>query len=495
MKEQLKRILAAAAVCCTLTGATLAPAAGAPVSAAGNMSAAAGTVSAAAVKYTDSASFAERVQSIIEGNCGVYADSALTVPVSLPVGSALNTWQTYFVDAGGAGWSGMQCYIYAQGVYSVLFGVMPGNGGTNTSRVQTVLSGVQEITAETLYSHQVMPGAYLRTTANADLSFNGSAGHSMILLGYTETTVTVLEGNADGFGAIELNTFTYPAFNDRFTTGKSRGVSQVIQPDASVYAAEYGIYFSGGNGMLPLAVSKEDSSAPAVTSVLKNAAAPTVTTAKTTLSAATTPAETTTAEVTTVTTTSEATTAEATTAATTAETTAAATAEPAGFTKVCTDMIIESELDAPIFLPVEDAEQYEWSTDNPEVAVLIWDGIVFTRQYGTAVISAVRGNERFDFEICVDAVNWESLGDVNEDGCTDPMDALLVMNVYMNQAMRQRCEEQPQIALALADVDGSGGVDLVDAQLILKYYVNTALVNSSMTAREAWNATLSLQNK
>ena len=103
MREQMKRFLAAAATCCMLSGILTAPVAGAPVSAAGLTSVSAEAVYAAGTQYTDSASFAEKVQNIIAGNCGVYADYALTTPVSLPVGSALNTWQTYFVNAGGGG--------------------------------------------------------------------------------------------------------------------------------------------------------------------------------------------------------------------------------------------------------------------------------------------------------------------------------------------------------------------------------------------------------
>ncbi|MBP0988042.1 MAG: hypothetical protein J6S92_07170, partial [Oscillospiraceae bacterium] len=138
----------------------------------------------------------------------------------------------------------------AQGVYSVLFGAMPGNGDAVSERMHNVLSGVTEITPELLYAHRVMPGAYMRTTVNEDMSFNGGAGHSMIVLGYTDTTITILEGNADGAGAIELNTFTYDRFNSRFTTGKTRGICQVIQPEESYYASQYGMYFTGGSGML-----------------------------------------------------------------------------------------------------------------------------------------------------------------------------------------------------------------------------------------------------
>ena len=499
MKEQLKRILAAAAVCAVLPGITSAPFTGASAFAAAPASVSAEAVFAADTQYSDSASFAAKVQSIIKGECGVYADYNLTVPVSLPVGSALNTWQTYYVDAGGSGWSGMQCYIYAQGVYTVLFGAMPGNGGGSSERLHNVLSGIRELTPEALRASKVMPGAYMRTTANADLSFNGSAGHSMILLGYTDQTITILEGNANGAGAIELNTFTYAQFNNRFTTGKSRGLCQVIQPEASYYASRYGMYYSDGNGMMPAVKQETTDSKPAITSG----------TAATTTFAATTVTTTTatTAGATTVTTTTV-TTSAATTAATTVTTTAAATAaaETAAETEavtalpeteeqetVITDVIYISELDAPFFLPVENPEQYRWSTSNSDVAVLIWDGIAVTREDGSAVISAELNHTRYEFEICVETRDWEMLGDVNHDGSIDPMDATLVMNAYMESAIQM--DDTSAVAMAaFGDVNGSGDVDLADAQLILRFYVSTRLTNSGLSARDAWKTILRLPN-
>ena len=160
------------------------------------------------------------------------------------------------------------------------------------------------------------------------------------------------------------------------------------------------------------------------------------------------------------------------------------------------DVLYATGLDTPIFLPVGNPEQYEWSTSDPEVAVLIWDGIAVTRSTGTAVISAVRGNVRYDYEIVVDSVDWERLGDVNEDGSTDPMDAIMVMNVYMKTAMRQNsAAAAAMLPVELADVDGSGIVDIADAQLILQYYVSTTLKNSTLPAKESWEATLKLANK
>lgn len=161
-----------------------------------------------------------------------------------------------------------------------------------------------------------------------------------------------------------------------------------------------------------------------------------------------------------------------------------------------TDVIYEYGVDTPIFLPLANAEQFTWSTSDPEVAVLIWDGIAVTRKPGRAVITAQKGNVRYDYEICVETVDWEHLGDVNEDGSTDPMDAIMVMNAYMKTAMVQsNAGENDALPATIADVDGNGVVDIADAQLILQYYVSSKLKNSDISARDAWDAILQLPNK
>lgn len=474
MREQMKRAAAAAMTFCMLPAIMSAPTIGVFASTESN-----------AAEYSEAATFSEKLCNILTGYCGLYADKDLTEPVLLPVGSALNTWQTYYVDSGYGGWSGKQCYIYAQGVYNVLFGAMPGNGGVSTERVRDVLpEGVLEITPELLTEYRVMPGAYLRTTTNADLTFNGGGGHSMLVLDYSDTTITVLEGNADGAGAIELNTVTYERFNSRYTTGKSRGVCQIIQPEESYYAAQYGVYFGYENVVLP----DINEIIPAVTTQAETTATmpETTTTTKTTTITTTT---TTTTTITTTTTTT--TTTAATTASTTELTTTAAESEPVVTTEAVQNdvqnVIFAEKLDAPVFLPLPNAEQYTWSTSNPEVVFLIWDGIAIAKNNGLAVITADKANEHLEFTICVDAINWETLGDVNEDGVTDPLDAVMVMNTYVNETMSYNENNSlEQISTALADVDGSGDVDLVDAQLILQYYVYTTIADIGLTSKEAW---------
>ena len=118
---------------------------------------------------------------------------------------------------------------------------------------------------------------------------------------------------------------------------------------------------------------------------------------------------------------------------------------------------------------------------------MIWDGIAIAKNNGYAVITADKADEHLEFTICVDAMNWETLGDVNQDGMTDPLDAVMVMNAYVNSTMsRNENDSVTQLPLALADVNGSGNADLVDAQLILQYYVHTTIANINLSAKEVW---------
>ena len=150
-------------------------------------------------------------------------------------------------------------------------------------------------------------------------------------------------------------------------------------------------------------------------------------------------------------------------------------------------MIVAQKLDAPVFLPIPNAEQYSWSSSDPDVVFLIWDGIAITKNNGRAVLTAEKDGECYEFEICVDAVDWSILGDVNMDGSADSIDAVLVMNAYVDSAMSMNdTDALAQMPLARADVNDDGSVDLVDAQLILQYYVSTTLADSGLSPQAAW---------
>ncbi len=506
MREQLKRLISAAAAICLLPGMTAAPYSGVPCYAL-TVSAAA----ASAAQYGQSAAFAEAVQRIEEGACGLYTDRDGTLPAQLAVGTALNKYQTYFVrTSDGGGWNGKQCYIYAQGVYSQLFDALPCNGQLDSVSACVVLHGPAEITPQVLYEHHVMPGAYLRTTVNADGSFNSNAGHSLIILGYDAEQITVLEGNADGQGAITESTISYKDFADWFTTGRGRTVTHIIQPDESVYLQRYGMRYSD-LPEIPLTPEPEETApaasepefsepctpdenhpAPDVIREYVEQTEPVVTEAETTVTATVTEAVTTT-EATTVTEAAE--TAPETDASeyqqplTASEPVlqkmpAAYTAEPIHVSRKSTQIAL--------FLP--EARSYKWSSSDPAVAQVDETGRVSIRGNGTAVITAVREGTCYEFPVNAQIVSWAELGDINMDGTADPGDANIALTMYVeslagNSSAAALTAEQ----YARADTDDNGSITIEDAQNILLFYVEYILSGKGRSPMETWTKLLNLE--
>ena len=310
MRERIKRILAAALCIGMLHTVPLyANAETAAQSAVGIESV---KIEATGVSYLNYAVFASKISAIAgSGQCGLYADPNRTpTGHDLRVGSSMNTsYKYYAVTPSGACWNGYQCYIYSQGVYGTLFDELPTNGSGPYSKSEIVIRNVPEITPEILRNAKVMPGAYFRSTGNSDGSYNGSVGHSLVILGYDDTTVTLIEGNANNKGLISMSTKTYAEFNQWFTTGQGRRVCHVIQPKAEVYQQMYGMSY-------PAAAQ---TAAPAAATTAKPVTTTTTTTTTTTSATTTTTSEpTTTTTSATTTTTSEPTT--TTTSATTTTT-------------------------------------------------------------------------------------------------------------------------------------------------------------------------------
>lgn len=506
MREQLKRLISAAAAICLLPGMTAAPYSGVPCYAL-TVSAAA----ASAAQYGQSAAFAEAVRRIEEGACGLYTDRDGTLPEQpLAVGTALNKYQTYYVrTTNGGGWNGRQCYIYSQGVYSQLFDALPLNGQYDSESARVVLQGPAEITPQVLYGHRVMPGAYLRTTANEDGSFNGSAGHSLIILGYDAEQITVLEGNADGWGAITESTITYEEFAHRFTRDckpAARTVTHVIQPDESVYLARYGMMFddlpeipftpepaetepaeSGPELSYP-GTPYAGHPAPDVIREYVPQTEPAVTAAKTTTTAAVTTTKVTTTVTTPAVTVPETAATEYQQPMTASETVLmmppAYTAEPIRVSRKSTQIAL--------FLP--DARSFKWSSSDPDIAQVDGTGKVTVRGNGTAVITASREGTRYEFPICAQIVSWTELGDINMDGSADPGDANIALTLYVeslvgNTARTELTGEQ----FARADVDDNGVISIEDAQNILLFYVEYTLSGNCKSPVEAWAKLLNLE--
>ena len=551
MREQIRRLISAAAALCLLPCLAASPYSG--VTAATQIQ----IQSEASAQDGQSAVFADKLQIIEAGACGLYADRyGAPTGQDLSVGSRLNTHQTYFVGTtAGIAWNGMQCYIYAQGVYSQLFDALPLNGNSQSSRVRTVLSAVDTISADMLADAQVMPGAYFRTTANADGSFNGSNGHSLIILGYDEDSITLLEGNADGGGLIRKATLTYEEFNRQYMTGCGRRVCHIIQPDAAVYRELYGMEFRAQNIIRKPSDAALQAPAVTTTAVQTTTAAPATTTA---LSRTTTAVPVTTAAVPAVTTAAQAVMTTAPAAAAAVRTTSAAaetavltTTAPALTTAsvlttayeaetVLTTPVLTTEVipvtteaeapettaaepvstvpvqtlaadDRPIRLPdvytgetvrvtrsgykvslfLPSAKSYTWKSSDPSVAEVDSAGLVTVRGNGEAIISAVQDNVRYEFPVSVQITPWERLGDINLDGKVNTLDVRLALTVYVEKMVQSdKAVSLTDEQFRFADINEDGRIGLKDVRLILRYYVENIVVHSDLEPEDGWQEIL-----
>lgn len=188
--------------------------------------------------YTDIPTLAGALDAVFSGEVAMYTDIRCTVPASAPVGTRnVPPGRTYYVKSpSGAVYSGTTCYIYANAVYAALFGDVPYHGDpgswVNSERVGR---NIASVSYDALSALGLRCGALVRTTANADGSYNGSAGHSLILLKYDRSGITYLEGNGDGRGIIQVTTKSYGDFNAALLSGRGYKISFIVQPTSSFY--------------------------------------------------------------------------------------------------------------------------------------------------------------------------------------------------------------------------------------------------------------------
>ena len=194
-------------------------------------------------QYTQSKELARRLDQVFSGDIDLYTDVGCTAEVTLPLGTKLSNSTQYYIKSKttGSPHSGWQCYIYANAAYNQLFLEWVGKAnGFAHSRI-VVSGGSNTLSYETLSKAGVRCGAYLRTTANADGSFNGNYGHSLLLLAYDKTSVTYLEGNADGNGLVRITSRTWSDFNQALLTRSNRYIAHIVQPTDDVYNRLLGV--------------------------------------------------------------------------------------------------------------------------------------------------------------------------------------------------------------------------------------------------------------
>ena len=183
--------------------------------------------------YTDSPVLAQKLDEIFEGNAGIYRDLACTVPVDTTLGTSpvRNNGVYMFVDPvdGVAKNIGTSCWIYANGVYYTLFGESTGNGiGENSEKLSLTGTGSRSLTYNNLKAWGVRQGVGALIRAS---------GHSMIVLGYDEESLTILDGNGDGQGLVSVSTNSW----DRY----GGWVEYIVQPKEEHYSQLFGCGMCG----------------------------------------------------------------------------------------------------------------------------------------------------------------------------------------------------------------------------------------------------------
>ncbi len=193
-----------------------------------------------AADFTDIPILIQRLDRVLSGDVELYGDIHCTSPVRAPLNTrSTPLGKTYYVkSASGNVYSGTSCYIYANAVYATLFGDVPFHGDdVGWLHSRRVAGNLASASYGGFTELGVGLGALLRTTANSDGSYNGGAGHSVIVLGYDREGITYLEGNGDGKGLVRVTEKSWDDFNDTLLTGKGRRISFIVQPTEG-YLAE-----------------------------------------------------------------------------------------------------------------------------------------------------------------------------------------------------------------------------------------------------------------
>ncbi len=197
---------------------------------------------ASGASYTASAALAAKLDTVFAGNIGLSKSSSFKSTVSAPLGSSKMTGSNmYYIKnkTTGSVTSGWQCFIYANAVYNTLFNEYIGRAQSLSNSKVLISGGSSKASYDQFSKAGVKCGAYMRTTTKKNGAYNGSAGHSLIVLSYNANQITYLEGNADGRGLVRIVTRTWSDFNKNQLSGRSRYICHVVQPTDKYYNSLY----------------------------------------------------------------------------------------------------------------------------------------------------------------------------------------------------------------------------------------------------------------
>lgn len=236
-----------------------------------------------AYDFTSSPELAKKLTQVFNGNIGLYSNSNCTSQTKAPLGCSKLTGSNRFYiknNTTGSKTFGWQCYIYANAVYNTLYNEWAGNG-TSLKHSKVVISGGSTFSYKQFVKAGVRVGAYVRTTANKDGSYNRSKAHSFVILGYNEEYVTYIDGNSDGRGLVRVNKMTWKELNRWQTTGCGRRIYHVVQPTDKYFESLYGAKKASSGSSASV---KSETKTTATATVAKEASVNTASTALTTTS-------------------------------------------------------------------------------------------------------------------------------------------------------------------------------------------------------------------
>jgi len=178
--------------------------------------------------FTKSEKLADKLNSIFDGNASVYKNSSCTKLVDTRIGNSTvpNDGVLQYIGPYGGPYldAGTSCWIYANGVYYTLFGesTSAGIAGPNSEKLNLYK------TSSTVATYNNFKAWGVRNAVGALIRANG---HSMIVMGYDENTLTILDGNGDKQGLISLRIRKWSEINF--------SVSYIIQPKEDYYYSLY----------------------------------------------------------------------------------------------------------------------------------------------------------------------------------------------------------------------------------------------------------------
>ena len=171
--------------------------------------------------YTRDPELAQKLTSVFEGKARLFSNTKKGYALDSYMGGG-----TFYID-GRVG--GSQCYIYANAVYYYLFGEIPYHGEGPYEGARVCLKGRTEVNCRLFRELGIGMGTYIRTTNKSDGSYNGSTGHSLIVLGYDEEHIDWLDAN---WGSkryyVHAHSESWEYFNEKMFDG--RCISHAVVP-------------------------------------------------------------------------------------------------------------------------------------------------------------------------------------------------------------------------------------------------------------------------